>query len=262
MDNAVKFDKDVSRVFLNSISDDSVNIKRYQRALDCLLEMIGDACQIQEDTGLEFRNWMINKHDWKPQTVLFRMNVYNLLVSYLDHPEWVVKLDQMEYSKGKKEINREEYGILLQQAKKENNHMAYLFLRLMGSAGLRSQEILDMTVDDVRRGYIVRTRWSKVPTKIYIPSCLIRELHLWIEERGLTDYLFLSTKGTPILGQSLNDKISRIGKSVHIECSGLSILRYYDRRRASIQNMLIPELESRYDEELAKEQMAYGWEAR
>ena len=61
---------------------------------------------------------------------------------------------------------------------------------------------------------------------------------------------------------SLNDKISRIGKSVHIECSGLSILRYYDRRRASIQNMLIPELESRYNEELAKEQMAYGWEAR
>ena len=123
------------------------------------MEMSGDDGWIQENTGLEFRNWMISKHDWKPQTVLFRMNAYKLLVSYLDHPDWAVKLDQMEYSKGKKEINREEYGILLQQAKKENNHMAYLFLRLMGSAGLRSQEILDMTVDDVRRGYIIRTRW-------------------------------------------------------------------------------------------------------
>lgn len=240
------------------------SIKSYRRTFVCLLEML-DGAELDESSGLKFHDWMLQEKKWRPQTVNSRMTTYNSFVAWLGYKNWQVDLVCQRSVTQNEELTLDEYYAMLQAAVKLSARLPYIIIRLMGSAGFRSQELLQLSYEDVVAGKATVLRHNNAcEREVLITGDLQKEVLAYCEENGITSgKIFMTKVGTEILGSSLSEKIQRAGAAAGVslkKCNGLTLVRFYEKRLNHIREQFEPNIQNKFREELRYEQKACGWD--
>ena len=86
------------------------------------------------------------------RTVNAQMSVLNTFLRYLGHRDWQVDEFVREVNDIQPELTRAEYLRLLSAAKRMGKEKTYLLIKTMGGAGVRVQELSQVTVEAVIQG--------------------------------------------------------------------------------------------------------------
>ena len=154
----------------------SSSLESYRRVLKGIYEYLPEGKEIREGTGAEWKSYLEGQ-GFSPVTVDCRISVWNGLVQYLGHREW--QMDDFRREKGEvqPELSRAEYLKLLSMAKHMGKEKAYLLIKTLGGAGMRVQELPQLTVEAVGRG-VVELEYHNARQRrvLYLPEGLRRAL--------------------------------------------------------------------------------------
>ena len=120
-----------------------------------------------------------------PRTINARMSVWNSYCQYIGRREWVQEEFFRNGSEVQPELTRTEYLRLLQTAKILGREKSYLLIKTLGGAGLRIQELPQLTVEAVRQGTVgLRSHNNLHRRLLRIPASLREELLDYIRQRS------------------------------------------------------------------------------
>ena len=171
--------------YLKEKGRSSSSLESYSRILKGIYEFLPEGKMIRGGTGAVWKSYMEGQ-GFSPVTVDCRISVWNGLVQYLGHREW--QMDDFCREKGEEqpELSRAEYLKLLSAAKHMGKEKSYLLIKTLGGAGMRVQELPQLTVDAVGRG-VVELEYHNARQRrvLYLPEGLRGELLGYIEREGL-----------------------------------------------------------------------------
>ena len=126
------------------------SLESYRRILLGLYEYLPEEKSIGNKTGPEWKAYLKNQ-GFSAATVDNRMSAWNSFMQYLGHREWQMEDFCREKGNIQPELSRTEYLRLLSAAKHLGKEKAYLLIKTLGGAGMRIQEIPQLTVEAVEK---------------------------------------------------------------------------------------------------------------
>ena len=191
--------------------------------------------------------------------------VWNGLVQYLGHREWQMDDFCREKGEAQPELSRTEYLRLLSSAKHMGKEKPYLLIKTLGGAGVRIQELPQLTVDVVKRG-MVELEYHNARQKrvLYLPEGLRRELWDYVEREGLREGpVFQSAEGTPMARSSINYCIAMVSREAHVgegKANPRCLWKMYQNTCLGIRSNISVLVEQAYQRMVEEEQLAVGWD--
>ena len=114
------------------------------------------------------------------------------------------------------ELARSEYLRLLKTAKLMGKERTYFIIKTICCAGVRVQELPQITVEAVKMGNVVVTGQCGA-RKLHIPSVLREELLSFASRKGIeSGPLFVTRNGVPMNRTGVNDSIKRPVSYTHL----------------------------------------------
>lgn len=86
-------------------------------------------------------------------------------------------------------ISNEQYNSLKDNILKDGFYLYYFVIRYMATTGARVSEILSITIEDVRRGFVDIYGKGNKQRRLYIPSNLQKETLEWVNNINMPDGL-------------------------------------------------------------------------
>ena len=155
------------------------------------------------------------------------------------------------------ELTRDQYLALLKTAKRMRKVLAYLAMRATVSAGIRPQELLALTVEEVKTGEIQAT--DRV---IHLPESLREELLSYARRNGVSSGAIFVGKTGAITGLStVREQIKAVSRAAGIDggvTSARALQKLYETTRAELMEKTVQQL---MQEQLDAEQAEHGWES-
>ena len=139
------------------------SIGEYRRVLNGLYEYLPANKLLGKHTGEKWRDWLLEKQKLSVRTVNLRMSILNSFLEYLGHRDWYTRSAAVEEKEVLPELTRAEYLRLLSAARQQNKEKTYLLIKTLGGAGVRVQELPQVTVEAARRGLVRLPSRSATP---------------------------------------------------------------------------------------------------
>ena len=156
-----------------------------------------------------------------------------------------------------KELTREQYHDLLEMARSMRKVLAYLAMRTFVSTGIQQQELLALTVEEVKTGEI-RT----ADRVIHLPDSLREELLAYARRNGVSSgAIFVNKNGAPTSVITVRDQIRDVSRTAGIDDGATcarALQNLYKTTRAELMAKTVQRL---MQELLDKEQAEHGWES-
>ena len=156
-----------------------------------------------------------------------------------------------------KELTREQYLALLKTARKMHKALAYLAMRALVSTGIRPQELLALTVEEVQAGEI-RT----AERVIHLPDSLREELLGYARRNGVSGgAIFVGKTGTITAMSTVREQIKAVSRAAgmdDIAVTAKALQKLYETTRAELMGETVQRL---LQEQLEREQAEHGWAA-
>ena len=156
-----------------------------------------------------------------------------------------------------KELTRDQYIELLKMARKMRKVLAYLAMRTFVSTGIQQQELLALTVEEVKSGEI-RT----ADRTIHLPDSLREELLGYARRNGVSSgAIFVNKNGAPTSVITVREQIRDVSRAAGIDdgaTSARALQNLYKTTRAGLMAETVQRL---MQEQLDKEQREHGWES-
>ncbi len=250
--------------YLKEKGRSSSSLESYSRILKGIYEFLPEGKMIRGGTGAVWKSYMEGQ-GFSPVTVDCRISVWNGLVQYLGHREW--QMDDFCREKGEEqpELSRAEYLKLLSAAKHMGKEKSYLLIKTLGGAGMRVQELPQLTVDAVGRG-VVELEYHNARQRrvLYLPEGLRGELLGYIEREGLREGpVFCSPEGRPMARSSINYFIAAVSREAHVgegKANPRGLWKMYQGTCMGIRANVSALIEQAYQRMMAEEQLAVGWD--
>ena len=154
-------------------------------------------------------------------------------------------------------LTREQYLELLKTARKMHKALAYLAMRALVSTGIRPQELLALTVEEVKTGEI-RT----AERVIHLPDSLREELLHYARRNGVSGgAIFVGKTGTITAMSTVREQIKAVSQAAGlegIEVSARTLVKLYEATRSELMAQVTEKLVL---EQLDREQAEHGWTA-
>lgn len=138
---------------------------------------------------LNFQNMQLYKvyllEHYKPQTVNLRIHALNCFLKYKESPDehiLQVKVQQKEFLD--RVISEGDYEYLKSRLLGEERYRYYFLVRFMAATGARVSEVVQFTVEDVKRGYKDLYSKDNKVRRIYIPEHLQNDTFQWLAQNG------------------------------------------------------------------------------
>lgn len=242
------------------------SLESYGRALQSLYEYLTHEKMITDQTGEIWRKWMLEEQKFSQRTVNMRISVFNSFLQYLGKRQWQVAQFSQTVHKVQPELTRAEYLRLLSAAKRSEREKSYLIIKTLGSAGIRVQELSQLTVEAVEQGSAVLSGHNGMRQRlVHIPRVLKRELAAYIAREHIKKGpIFTAEDGTPLTRTAVYHHVSSVSRDAGVDpekANPRCLLKMYDSTRQGMEANIQILIEQSYERLLEQEQMSIGWEA-
>ena len=153
-------------------------------------------------------------------------------------------------------LTRDQYLELLKTARKMRKVLAYLAMRAIVSTGIQQQELLALTVEEVRTGEITTAERT-----VHLPDSLREELLDYARRNGVTSGAIFVGKASAITALStVREQIKAVSRAAGMEDSEVSVRTLQELYETTRAEMMAQVTEKLMMEQLDAEQREHGWE--
>lgn len=259
---AVKLTPEIEENFLAHLLDkgrSQTSLREYRRSLAQLRNNLPEDKTVTSATGLRWKR-QLEEQGLSPRTVNARLSVWNSLMNYLGHRDWQV--DDFARIEGdlQPELTRAEYLRMLSAAKQFHSERGYLLIMTLGGAGLRIQELPQLTAETVRRGTVcLKSQNGMTSRMLRLPEVLQRELAAFAEKEGITEGpLFVTSGGKPLDRANIWQCIKRVSRDARVpeeKANPRCLWKMYRSTQESIRTNISVLAEQAYERLLEQEIM-------
>lgn len=239
------------------------SLQTYRRILMELYKYLPQDKTIGEETGPRWKAYL-EAQELQPSTVNTHMSIWNSFLRYLGHREWQMEDFNREKEKIQPELNRTEYLRLLAAAKHLGKEKSYLLIKTLGGAGVRIQELPQLTVEAIREG-MVELEYHNCRQKrvLRLPEGLKEELLDYAEREGKSSGpVFSSSEGAPMARSSVNYFINMVTHDARVDeekANPRCLWKMYQETCQGIRANVAVLVEQSYQRILEDEQQSTGW---
>lgn len=176
----------------------AATIEKYLHDLRVFFEFMGGK-EVTKTAVLEYKaNLLIKYAVTSANSMIASLNSF---FRFLGRGELCIKQFRMQkktFCAEEKELTREEYKRLVEQAYREGNERIALILQTICGMGIRVSELRHVTLEAVKRGEAEVSCKSKTRT-VFIVSALRKKLLKYAKEHGIGEgMIFITKKGKPL----------------------------------------------------------------
>jgi len=184
----------------------SGTVGQYQRRLRKLYEFLPVDKLLNEDAAAQ---WMthLTAAGYSKTTISANRSIVNGFL------EFFARAPQKDAapSSPQSALTREQYLRLLLRAKREGRKRAYLLIKTIVTAGIRSCELEELTVETLQKG---ESRSKAAHRQISVPEPVRSELLDYAREEHISSGpVFITNNGTPLLHSAIWKEIKRISRA-------------------------------------------------
>ncbi len=241
------------------------SLKSYRHVLRLLYDWLPEDKRIGAETAPDWKAWL-DSQELSPVTVDVRISVWNGLAQYLGHREWQLEEFHRPAAAPQPELSRAEYLRMLSAAKMLGNERSYLLVKVLGGAGMRVQELPQLTVEAVRRGTVhLAYHNSRQQRLLRLPELLRQELLDYIRREGPeSGPVFATAGGNPLPRTRVYTFVRAAGQAACVpeeKATPRCLWKMYTSTQEEIRTCAALLARQRYDRMLEEEQLAVGWKA-
>lgn len=249
--------------FLGKKGRGDSSLQSYRRILTELCRYLPEEKAIGEKTGQEWKAHL-EEMGLQPATVNTHMSVWNSFLRYLGRREWQLEDFDRGREKVQPELSRREYLRLLSAAKHLGKEKSYLLIKTLGGAGMRIQELPQLTVEAVELGMVeLEYHNSRQRRVLHLPEGLKGELLDFAGREGRNHGPVFSTpEGTPMSRSSVNYCINVVCHDARVaveKANPRCLWKMYQETCRELRANVAVLIEQSYQRILEDEQLAMGW---
>ncbi|MCI7128232.1 MAG: site-specific integrase [Clostridium sp.] len=164
-----------------------------------------------------YKCYLIDRY--KPRTVNLRIRAINCFMEFLGIPTsrvLMVRLQQKPFLENV--ISQADYEYLKKCLLRDGKISYYFAVRIMAATGVRISELIQIRVEDIRRGQCdLYSKGNKI-RRIYFPHSVQEPCLLWLQSEGRnTGCLFLNRLGEPITISGIRDQLRVFAFRYHLD---------------------------------------------
>ncbi len=241
----------------------AASLEAYRRNLKKLCDYLPEEKRLTAETGRAWRDWM-EAQGVSPRSINSRLSALNSLCAYLGHREFQFH----DFAEGQEvfqpELTRAEYLRLLQAARRLEKERVYLLIKVLGGAGLRIQELSQLTAEVVEAGTVdLRYHNDRCSRSLRIPAELREELLAYIRRKNISEGpVFRTAAGAPIARTYAVKLLQSVSHEARVEAEKATprcLWNMYCATREMILSNISILADQAYERMLAEEQRIVGW---
>lgn len=240
------------------------SIQNYKTTLKGLYHYLPDDKLMDKKTAAGWAAYL-REQGYGPRTVNARLSVVNSFLLYMGKREWQSGDFHRNLDDVQPELSRTEYKRLLQAAKLLEKERAYLLIKTMGGAGVRVQELSQITVESVKEGSVPLECHNR-KRNLRIPAVLKKELLDYAERKGIqAGPLFITREGAPMSRTSVYHCINNISREARVpeeKVNPRCLWKMYQNTYENIQFHIAKIADQTYERMIEEEQLVLGWEGQ
>lgn len=239
------------------------SLEAYRWNLKKLYDCLPEEKRLTPETGRMWKERM-EAQGVSPRSVNSRLSTLNSLCDFLGRREFQIYDFLKEQEIVQPELTRTEYLRLLQAAKTQEKEKVYLLVKVLGGAGLRIQELPQLTAEAVRAGAVeLRYHNDRCRRVLRIPAELQRELLAYIRREDIAGGpVFRTAAGSPIARTYAVKLLRSVSGAAHVEAEKATprcLWNMYCATRETILGSISVLADQVYDRMLEQEQRTTGW---
>ncbi len=189
---------DEYRTFLYEDEKSELTIEKYIRDVRKFADF-SDGKKLDKQLILEYKSEL--EKNYTPRSANSMIAALNSYLKFIGRAELCVrqfKIQKEIYCSEDKELSKEEYFRLLNEAKRRNNIRLYLIFQTVCGTGIRISELRFITVEGIRQGQVTVKCKGKSRT-VFIVERLKQQLLEYAKDKGITTGpVFVNSKGQPL----------------------------------------------------------------
>ena len=241
------------------------SLDNYRRSLTALYAWLAEDKRLSRATGPEWRRWLLKKRGISERTVNTQMSVLNSFFRFLGHRDWQVDEFIREMNDVQPELSRAEYLRLLSAARQMGKEKSYLLIKTMGGAGVRVQEMSQVTAEAVNQGAVKLDSHNGLRLRLMrIPKVLQGELMEYIQKKCIeSGPVFLTRDGKPLSRSTIHHYVSAVSQEAKVEpekANPRCLWKMYQSTQDGIQANIDALIRQTYEHMMEEEQLSIGWD--
>ncbi len=204
----------------------------------------------------------LEEQGYYARTINTRISVLNSFLQYLNHREWQQDDFYRQLADDQPELTRKEYLRLLQAAKLLEKERVYLLIKTLGGAGVRIQELHQLTVEAVREGS-VRLSCHHCERVLKLPEALRKELLDYAGREGIyKGPVFVTRDGMPLARSSVWRYVNSVSRDAQVpeeKANPRCLWKMYKSTCDSIRADIDRLAAQAYERMMEEEQLLAGW---
>lgn len=237
-------------------------LKIHRRITRYLYSFLPEGKRLYKGVLEEWQESLIT-NGYAPATInsfIFPANGY---MEFIGHQEYQLLTRLKNNTKyDSSELSREEYLQLLRTARKQGKEYLYLVIKVIGSTGCTTTELVFLTVKDVQKDRMLVFR-DGAPKYIKLSSGLRQELLNYVARSDISSgRIFRKADGSASKRTHVTPYITRLCAAAGLlESKGTvsCIQEMYQATRVRIENGISPTIEQRHKHLIEQEQLKIGW---
>jgi len=174
-------------------------IRKYVHDVQSFFEYLDEDKKVSKNVVIGYKQFLMET--FTPCSVNSMLSALNCFLRWAGWYDCIVKtlkIQKEAFRSGEKELSKEEYYRLLDQAHKNGNIRLYLLIQTIGSTGIRVGELRFITVESLKSGRARVSLKGKTRT-VLMPKLLCRKLKIYAKERGIqSGSVFVTARGKPL----------------------------------------------------------------
>lgn len=249
--------------YLKGQGRSGASIQSYRRILTGLYDYLPKDKRINLEVGYKWKE-SFEKQGLSHATADARISVWNSFVRYLGRREWQMGGFYREGRGAQPELSRAEYWRLLSAAKNTGREKSYLLIKTLGGAGMRIQELPQLTVEVLQQGEVeLESHNSRTKRSLHLPEGLRAELLEYVNREGiLYGPVFATPEGTPMARSSINYYIAMVSRDARVgerKANPRCLWKMYQDTVMEIREEVDALVEQTYQKMMDREQIILGW---
>lgn len=206
------------RNFLYERENAAATIQKYMTDIRTFFLFLGDNHMVDKPRVLAYKEWLLEHYAVSSTNSM--LAALNQFFQYLHMDHLKIKRVRVQNSlflREEKELTKEEYRKLVEEAIKEGKFQLALCMETIVSTGIRISELSYFTIESLKKEYIEILNKGKY-RRIYIPHELKKKLMRFAKEQGIcSGEIFVTRTGKPKSRSNIWREMKALNKFVGID---------------------------------------------